>query len=88
MSSVVASVFFIPEWDVMLKVYVISVVVFITGLINVLFRIQKIREMVVNAITADVIQQILKDPDVRKLMQLTSDYEVKIVRRKKVEVRR
>lgn len=68
-SSIIMGIVVIPDWELMLKVYVISVVAFITVIINLLFRIQKIREWIVNQITADVIRQVLTDEDIRKLLR-------------------
>lgn len=68
MSIVLSSVVLIPEWEWMLKVYVISVVTLVTALFHVLFRIQKIREYIVNRIVVDVMQELFKDEDFRALV--------------------
>jgi len=63
------SVMFVPEWTELVKVYVISVVVLVTALINILFRIAWLREYVVNKLVTTAIQEILKDRDIQKLIK-------------------
>lgn len=78
LSGLIISVFFIPQLEELIKMYVISVVVLITVIINLLFRFQRVREWVVNQITADVIRQVLQDADVRKLLGMAD----KVLKRK------
>lgn len=62
------SVLFTPALEELAKVYIISVVVFVTMLINLIFRINQVREWIVKRITTDVMNEIFKDKDVRKLL--------------------
>ena len=68
LAGICMSVMFSGALEDMAKVYVISVVVFITILINLIFRANAIREYIVKRITADVMSEIFKDSDVRKLL--------------------
>lgn len=69
MVTVVLGVFFSPGLTELLQVYVITVVVFVTIVINLLFRIQTLRQWIVERLTADVLQEIFKDKDVLKLLE-------------------
>ena len=68
LAGICMSVMFSGVLEDMAKVYVISVVVFVTVLINLFFRANVIREYIVKRITTDVMSEIFKDSDVRKLL--------------------
>ena len=69
LTTIAMSVMFIPSWDELIKVYVVSVVALVTAIVNVLFKIGTLREYVVNRLVASAIQEFFKDPDVQKLIQ-------------------
>lgn len=69
LTTIAMSVMFIPSWDELIKIYVVSVVALVTAIINVLFKIGTLREYVVNRLVASAIQEIFKDHDVQKLMK-------------------
>jgi ABC-type protease/lipase transport system fused ATPase/permease subunit len=70
------SIFAMPDWDTMMKVYSLSVLAALTTVINILFQLQKIREWVVRMLTMDVIQRVFQNPDVNKLMKLLNNPDV------------
>jgi len=68
MTAILGGIMFSPAFDTLVQVYVISVVVFVSTVVNFLFRIQKIREYIVKRITQDVLAEIMKDSDVRRII--------------------
>jgi hypothetical protein len=62
------SVLFTPALEEMAKVYIITVVVFVTLMINFIFRANQVREWIVRRITTDVMNELFKDKDVRRLL--------------------
>lgn len=68
LGAIMMSVLFTPALEELAKVYVISVVVFITMLINLLFRLNQVREWIVKRIMSDVLNEIYKDKDVRAIL--------------------
>lgn len=66
--TLIMSVWFTPDWSDLLKVYVISVVVLLTLAINLIFRIGRLREYVINHLVGAVLQELMKDPDIRRLI--------------------
>ena len=53
----------IPSWLIeAFNVYVISVVVFIAMLWQFLFSLQKIREMIIKRLLADLMEELFKEP--------------------------
>lgn len=64
MSSVIASVWFFPDLTELVKVYVITVVVLVTAIINLLFSWERLRRMIVE----QVVCEVLRDPDIQKLI--------------------
>lgn len=69
MGSVLGSIILTPGLEDLVRVYIISVVVFITTVVNIIFRIDRIREYIVKRISSDVIKEILKDKDVSRIMR-------------------
>jgi hypothetical protein len=67
--TLIISVWFIPDWQELFKVYVISTIAFITLIVNLLFRIQKLRELIVRILVTDVKREILNDPDIQKIIE-------------------
>lgn len=68
LSTIVMSIWFTPDWNEMFKVYVVTTVAIVTFIVGVLFHISSIREKVVNHLVAAVLQEILKDRDIQKLI--------------------
>ena len=67
--TLIMSVWFVPDWPELFKVYVISTVAVTTVIMSLLFRIQKLREMIVKVLVADALKEILRDSDVQKLIE-------------------
>jgi len=64
MMSIGASIWFFPDFTELVKIYIISVVVVVTVIINILFRLQMLRKMIVEMI----VQDVLRDPDIQKII--------------------
>jgi len=63
MATLILAVLSIPPWLIeAFKVYVISVVVFIAMLWHFLFSLQKIREMIIKRLLADLMEELFKEP--------------------------
>jgi len=69
MSTVVMSVFAVPDWDLLIKIYVLIMIGFVVTVITIAFYVRKIRDAIVNRLVSDAIQEIFKDKDVRKLIE-------------------
>lgn len=68
MVTLALGIFFTPELESLVRIYLISVVAFITTIVNLLFRLETIRKKIVQKIVADVMSEIFKDDDIRDLI--------------------
>jgi hypothetical protein len=68
LTGISLSVLFTPALEELAKVYIITVVVFVTLMINLIFRVNQVREWIVRRITTDVLNELMKDKDVRRLL--------------------
>ncbi len=66
--AITMGIFFIPELETAIRVYIVSVVVFTTMLVNLLFNIEKLRQWIVQKIISDVMAELFKNADVRRLL--------------------
>lgn len=71
--SVSITMFLIPGFTDVLRVYVIATIVLISILINLLFRWRQFRDYIVNKIITEVIIELIKDEDVRKVIKKLSN---------------
>jgi ribosomal protein S13 len=62
-------VFLTPWLEDLLKIYLISAIVLIALTVNVAFRIKELRDIIVEHIVQAVMQRVLMDKDVQKIMQ-------------------
>jgi hypothetical protein len=69
LTSVFISIFAIPDMQELIKVYIISVVVLVTVVINLLFQVQRLRQYVVDLLVSEALSKFFEDPDVRKSIQ-------------------
>lgn len=66
--AVTMGIFFIPDLETAVRVYLISVVTFVTTIINLLFKIEKLRQWIVQKIVADVMAELFKHKEMRELL--------------------
>jgi Flp pilus assembly protein TadB len=72
LAMILMSVWFTPWLDELLKVYVVAVVVLITLLVNTLFWWTRLRETIINHLVVAIVQRVLMDPDIQKLIDWTT----------------
>lgn len=68
LSSLMLSVFAIPDLDTLLKFYLGGMVVLISVVINLLFYWTKLREYVVNVIITEIWMELFKKEEFRTLL--------------------
>jgi hypothetical protein len=66
MMSIFVTILAIPEWQELIKIYIISVVVLVTVVVNLLFQIQRLRIYVVDLLVSEALSKFFEDADVRK----------------------
>jgi hypothetical protein len=83
----VLGISFMPDWDLLYKLYQTFIVVALTLAINILFQSKmfrewagkKIREWVVKSLIVDVMQQVMNNPDISKLIEMMHKNEMKSI---------
>ncbi len=65
MTSLLTSVWFVPDFAELLKVYVVTASVLTAAVVTVLFQWRRLRDEIVN----DIVIRVMMDPDVQKLIQ-------------------
>jgi hypothetical protein len=83
MGTMLSSIFVMPDWDTMTKMYAFSMIGALTTIIQFLFQLQKIREWIVRMLTKDVIQEVMRHPDMNKIFQFLNNENQKELKRKK-----
>lgn len=73
LSSLMLSIFAIPDLDTLLKFYLGGMVVLISLVINLLFYWTKLREHVVNTVIAQIWMELFKKEEFRKLLLRTDE---------------
>lgn len=86
LSTIIASAWLTPWLDELIKIYVLTVVVVVTLLVNLVFWFHRIRESIINHLVASVIQQVLADKDVQKIIDWAKRRE-EILSKIKEEIR-
>jgi hypothetical protein len=66
--SIGTSVYIVPWVDELVKVYIIAVVILVTVFVNLLFWFARAREFIINHFVAAIIQRVLSDHDIQKLI--------------------
>jgi hypothetical protein len=69
LTSIFVTILAIPEWQELIKIYVVSVVVLVTTLISLLFQIHRLRQYVVDLLVSEALSRFFEDADVRKAIE-------------------
>ncbi len=65
LSSIMLGTLALPLDPEIVKVYLISVILFTTGLVNLLFNLKKVREWIVDRLMADFWERLFLDEELR-----------------------
>lgn len=67
-ATIVTSIWVTPWLEDLLKLYLIGAVVLIALTVNIIFRIKWLLDIIVEHLVQAVLQRVLRDPDIQKIM--------------------